>query len=347
MPRTGRRTRWRWGIGAALVFLLLAPWVWWPEERLLLPRAIRIADAADFDGWASSKEYLQLSWPWPINAANLPTITRCNVHTGRTHSYPVTKAVRDSHSRILPSPDGRWALCWNGNGSTGDGVTAMNLRTGRSLTWPAAGDTYHYENLWMADSRRWVQATTLPDGYVTLFSLDRPAERVRLSLSSPGALKWKECAMTTQDRLLVYGEADETGASDPAQSPRSGWVIREYRLLPHVVRLRTLYVRPPAGQETAMPGFSPSGERIAWSCFEPTAPSRTAWLHRLFPWVPASPQARLSLWITRLDGSQAREIGHINVTPEEQSPGLLPRWLPDGRHLSFVYNDVLYTLPAD
>jgi hypothetical protein len=328
-----RKVRWHWTIGGALLIALLAFCArWWPQERLLLQRATRIAAADDFEAWVSNQEFLRLRQSWPITATQLPQIIRCDTHTGHIQSFAVKQAVVSTHGVILPSPDGRWALCWAGDFQEGDKVTAMNLLTGRSLTWPSAGDSYHYENLWMADSRRWLQITTVPDGYVTLFNLDTSIKPLRLPLSDHHAMLWKKYIVTTQDHLLAYGDV----------------TIREYCLLPRVVRLRTLDVHPPTSQETAYPTISPSGKYVAWSCDGEHRSPLAVWLHRWLPAVPAVPQEQYSLWVSRLDGSQMHEIGSIPVPHEEQNTELLsPQWLPDEKHLSFTYKDVLYTVPSD
>jgi hypothetical protein len=57
------------------------------------------------------------------------------------------------------------------------------------------------------------------------------------------------------------------------------------------------------------------------------------------------------LWTCRLDGTQKRYLGWLRTHEDNRSgafaeqPGGIA-WTPDSRHISFVYNDVLYSLPA-
>ena len=65
--------------------------------------------------------------------------------------------------------------------------------------------------------------------------------------------------------------------------------------------------------------------------------------HRLFPALKTLPQARVSLWVSNLDGSRMKELGYV------KGIAFIPslRWLPDGKRMSFIYDKALYTVPAD
>lgn len=58
----------------------------------------------------------------------------------------------------------------------------------------------------------------------------------------------------------------------------------------------------------------------------------------------------VSLYISRIDGSQKQEIGHLKVASSDdyhipdEYPRLL-KWLPDSKRVSFLYHDTLYTAP--
>ncbi len=230
MRAVWRRRGWRL-LALMLVCTLPALFAWrvWPRERLLLQRAVRVADADDFDNWASDHEYLSVDLSDYIDAAHSPVITRWDLITGSTRSFIVKQCPHGTHTTILSSPDGRWALYW---GLEGD-IMAVNLQTGRRLSWPSPGDTYHFSNCWLADSRRWLQATTLPD-YVTIYNLDMPTRSQRLSFPHAKTARWQEFmldySLTTRDHLLAVERKWAESYSDRLLI--KGLTIREYRLLP-------------------------------------------------------------------------------------------------------------------
>jgi hypothetical protein len=106
----------------------------------------------------------------------------------------------------------------------------------------------------------------------------------------------------------------------------------------------------PCAAKGVLPYFSPSGDRIAWVFdYTRTAPWRT-WLRRFLPFAPDSRQEE-SLWISRADGTQMREIGYVKITrtsdDEDDDEIGAVQWTPDGTQLGFLYKRVFYTVPAD
>jgi hypothetical protein len=79
------------------------------------------------------------------------------------------------------------------------------------------------------------------------------------------------------------------------------------------------------------------GDRIAWMLRQRLASSQ-------------SKRGRLviSVWISDARGKHMREIGWLPVSPNENGPLEFSRlrWKPDDRHLSFIYHDALYVVPA-
>jgi len=103
--------------------------------------------------------------------------------------------------------------------------------------------------------------------------------------------------------------------------------------------------------------LSPRGDRIAWQFIDQgdTLPTLLVWLHRLIPaFHPPPSKPKVSLWVSRLNGSQLHELGYVLV-PTLPPGSAVPwsmlfdhlSWLPDGKHLSFQHDDALYTVPAD
>jgi hypothetical protein len=307
-----------------------------------------VADVSESDRsevWISDHEIVGADMPWPINAANPAKIIRKDFLTGQTHTVPIPQCPISTHAYMLPSPNGRWALCCDGTPSQGDKITAVELQTGRSLSWPAQGDCYHYGNCWLADGCRWLQYTTLPQGFLTIHSVDHPQQSVRLQFPGNKEERYRIQMVTTSDHLLTE---EETSDDDSQTAPQwAGLDIHEYRLLPSISRLRFLHVSSPPGIKMRWAMISPDGEHIVWAGLQSYVSPVAVWLHRWIKRVPVDPQRRYSLWSSRIDGSQPREIGHLLLLPDDEVPSFRVNWLPDCRRVSFVYKDVLYTVPVN
>ncbi len=104
----------------------------------------------------------------------------------------------------------------------------------------------------------------------------------------------------------------------------------------------------PAGSTVQSLVYSPRGDKLAW-IINRTVPAPFAFLHRWWPSYKAIPQKTTALWVSGTLGENLHEIGHIPITEHGRHFYLLDyvRWQPDGKTLSFVSNDTLYTVPAD
>jgi hypothetical protein len=292
------------------------------QEPLLLQRATRIASVkgpdvySDYCVWLSdhdviSVDYRQLDWHKP------PVIAFHDLTTGKTHKVPFVRWPVSTHTEVVCSGDGRWALCLDTDGpEPHTNVIGMDLQTGRTLEWPSLGDPYHLPNHWLSDSRRWLQFPTLEKGYFNVYSVDAPTKVDRLDFPDAPDANWRTHGhfLTNRDHLIIY--------NDPGirREPWTKLDIREYRLFPSITLLSKHHFYPPAGQQIEAVSFSPAGDRFAWIVGE-------------------------QLWVSKLDGTDRVEIGRLPAEGWGKGQSLI--WLPDGKRLSFVYNDSLYTVPVD
>ena len=104
----------------------------------------------------------------------------------------------------------------------------------------------------------------------------------------------------------------------------------------------------PAGSTVQALFYSPRGDKLAW-IINRTVPDKFAPLHRWIPQYKPTQQKTTALWVSGTLGDNLHEIGHIPITEHGRQFYLLDyvRWQPDGKTLSFVSNDMLYTVPAD
>lgn len=76
-----------------------------------------------------------------------------------------------------------------------------------------------------------------------------------------------------------------------------------------------------------------------------------AWLHRYFRKIPIDQTTTEELWISRGDGTGMRSLGTIPVQPDPESIQEYRlqdlQWLPDGKHVSFIYRGTLYKMATE
>lgn len=102
--------------------------------------------------------------------------------------------------------------------------------------------------------------------------------------------------------------------------------------------------------ETAL---SPDGTRIAACVHYITVVPGPPWFKTAAERLGVKPQRLAAIWVCRMDGTDGHEIGYIptkandpySLTRDENPHAL--QWTPDGKHLSYVYHHLLYTVGAD
>jgi hypothetical protein len=204
----------------------------------------------------------------------------------------------------------------------------------------------------LADSRHWLQYTTLQRGYLTLHSLDAPKQNIRLPFPNSKFEEGLDKMVTTSDHLLtIVEQLDDDVQPNDLRNATPNWAgldIHEYRLLPHISLLHTLHVSAPPGVKMEGAKVSSSGQRIAWICSQFYISPFVLWLHRWLPRISTNPQRRFGLWVSNIDGSRMHEIGHVLLAPQDEAPTTFElNWLPGDKRLSFVYKAALYTVPTD
>lgn len=95
--------------------------------------------------------------------------------------------------------------------------------------------------------------------------------------------------------------------------------------------------------------LSPRGERLLWVTESQSYP--LSWLRPLGAYFPAlrqAPRRMVHVWTSDINGRDRREVGSEEFMPSVLRRGqILPmKWMPDGKHASFVYGADLYTIPV-
>lgn len=92
--------------------------------------------------------------------------------------------------------------------------------------------------------------------------------------------------------------------------------------------------------------FAPNCDRIGWLVTRHYEPTGFPLLKQLRARLGDKPHQETAIWVSKLDGIDAHEIGHVAHKPDESRPQQLA-WLPGGKQLSFNYKGDLYIVPAN
>jgi hypothetical protein len=243
------------------------------------------------------------------------------------------------HSWAAISPDGQWLL-W-----IGLGYCAAQLNGSGFHRWEGAADSSTVSAKWLGDSRHWVEEITDNDGRIKSLvqhDLDDVKKAIRIKLPRVDPLhirsdsSWGMPVVTWDRHYLAFG----------SQWPASSSLLRVVRIgFGEHARARISTIHAPeswlfagawsyrSDNETTL---SLRGDRIAGVC-QPRSRKR----------INKSMQL-VAIWVSSINGRGMHQIGVIQTNTNDQAPWLYDlRWLPDGKHLSFVYRGALYTVAAD
>jgi len=317
------------------------------SERRLMSRAVGLttfaADEPSFGyAWLSEST---------IAYQRGPAFYRRELRTGHeslVKGFPILSQAEyfGGRERVRFSPDGRWLL-WNNNGN----LSARMVDGSKRLRWlgenhPSLMEAVPDQPLWMPDSRRWVFPITKVSGRrfnlaaLLMGSTDQPARIDRADLQGTDVDTWSIVGVR-QDRLLL----ELITNPHPHPPPVNSVELAEVGFGPKRTPLRRFTVRLPFTANVQQVEASPRSDRLIWLLRYEEIPVFQRLLRRLYPSYQVSSRNLLGLWISRLDGSQMREIGHI-VTgyPYTDDEPQLFEWMPDDEHMSFVYRQKLYTV---
>lgn len=333
-----KRKKWIAFLVCLALFLLV--WALKPRERMLLEIATRVVGRKEFalHCWRNNQEIVLLDGGNPYYEATL-----LNVSTRqRTKLTDLDKRLKFNIDRFISSsPDGKWLLC-----SPFDGEWDVNIVTldgAQAHTWSVGGNLELY---WIPGTSHWIRL--IGDGYgpyrtlkeIEVCDVNHPSEKQRLPVTPTVRLDSNLLGATvTPDRLFLL-----LSLPDGQQSSDLRLEIVECRIEPsRIVPVHTYHPgRFSRSRELVEIAIAPQGDRMAVVYKTQTATPWWAFLKRLFPSLSVEPKEKWWLTLSRLDGTEMREIG---VT--EKGLGSL-QWRPDGKALSFIYYaGDLYTIAVD
>jgi hypothetical protein len=348
-PLPPGRIRWKRLVACIAAAFVLAGLAlsFWPHEPSILARPVHVLDVRSWalNGesqlgyyWLSDHELLFFRGSqqkgWHLFRYDLET----RVETPLTQvSRLLNRSPAYSPQHMQVSPDGKWLL-WPDIPATVivaklDGSVWFRQRATGNILW--LGDGRHWMDIRF---KNWYPYHTFVNTKAVIHSIDQPAFQREVSLNlnkylgSQFFIDLSTLASTKQNRLRVVGGEDH-----------KSYVILEQSLdLPDT---------PPRRIKSNYSGlFSPSGDRIALVGGETQRYALDDLLQRVWPSYhhPARP-VMVSVSVSRLDDSRPRRLGSFQATSpaRTESWAYLPRWLPDGKHLSLVNGSALYVIAVD
>lgn len=355
-------------LALSLLILIVIMALIWPREKRLMDRAVLVTNHTDWDDdtgydWLSDHELAYLR----VNRRGRPPtcgVFRYDLKTRiETSLDGLTNQVNRSIAPttfpvgfLFFSPDNTHVL-WFGK----ENVLYMARLDGSDLQrYPAKvkhADIYNTWILWLEDSRRWAEVTYYRDddgGTVYLHDIDVPnsAEALRFTPLAPGqsAIFWF-FGNSPPGSLHLFGKPFDPDVVTTTEE------VDEMDLTVSAQPLHRYRVMFPMPVEVKDIGMSPDGKHIAWTvCATQQPPALLKWLlpHRF------EPQTTWAIWVSHMDGSEMREIGDVKTEENTSaaSTGTSVKayerdeisglgWTPDGKHLSFLYANSLWTVPAE
>jgi hypothetical protein len=100
----------------------------------------------------------------------------------------------------------------------------------------------------------------------------------------------------------------------------------------------------PQGTDFGSVFASPDNKHLLWAMYTVNPTRWTAWLRRLLPSAQATPEPRVSYFLSDVHGDSMHPILNFFVC---EPGGLPPLWMPDSKHLSFLYKEQLYLIEVD
>lgn len=332
----------RWPVSIVITFIIMAA-ILYPRERYLLNIANKFEGFPNWDvncgyDWLTSNEVMICRGSEKTgmklfirDLADKHEIELKDLNRHFTNSF-----VR--HGDVQISPDRHWIL-WT---DEVDGFCTARLDGSGYHKWD--GSWLTEDCFWAADSRYWF---SLGGG---VYPKERYQQAVIHAIDASMKDRSVPIRPDNQPALSLAATGNPTSCIITSWHQNSSRILKlqitEICLLSNMARLRKLIVSPPKNiKEAGYVAVSPAGDRIAWLVETEANMSFPQWLRRLLPTLHVGPQRAIGLWVSHLDGSNMTEIGHIKLPSDDSNGDMIAydlRWLPDCKHVSFVYNGALW-----
>ena len=363
------RVRKRLMVLALLVLIGSGTWLAWPRHNTLLDRARPLADVSDWSlsglatyYWLSPQDVL-FFYPNPHGQY---AAARRNIATGVTTTLTALTGLLQKSKwnlgygeSLMPSPDGKWLLWVSPKSHTYYDYYFASVDGSHYAHWAGRPEAISWKPLWMPDSRHWILLQDKDDPGTTsramIYSIDSPRAYRTIPLSIPaiahcsGGIS-ESTNIALQDRIQANLVCEDRWAGNDNR-----FVLRTVQTAQVLFGAKPgtkdlISIPIPKEKKIVKALFDPNGLHILWIARSDYMPPYMGWLHRLMPSSQSQQHSWYRFWVSGPDGKNAHEIGQIEIKPDPYLSMDMPfafSWLPDGKRVSFIYENKLYTVPVD
>ncbi|MCW3052332.1 MAG: hypothetical protein JWN14_1502 [Chthonomonadales bacterium] len=334
-PRSPRK-RWIARLSVVVTLVVFLSALWATRTHALLEHATRITEGA----------FRAYAWQPPNTLALIlqtNELEQRNLTNGERSLGSIGPSIAGTHI-WRASPDGLILLTFDTSGAftVVEDKAVIQHRTD-AMGWGADGAAGKTPaGAWLPDSRRWLAWSPHADKHVLrLYSVDAPTGEP-VSLPMPDATT--NLVGVTPDHLVV-----QTDAPFPPTTAKK-ITLATFGVYPNRAAVRSVSFPLPVTAEIDNVELAPRGDRLAWLLVDSRRSPLITMLIRLVPSLSGRfpPTEGISVWVSRLDGTEMQEIGfqQTHASGKDTNVATDLRWMPDGKHLSFLMNNSLYSVPA-
>jgi len=310
-----------------------------------------------FYAWQSNDSYVQYVFYPPSG------MKQVDLRTGEEKSLSGWEQLGKTPRRYTLSPDCKKAFWEDSDGlrSSSFGASSPTYTTPRRKDFWATAS----QPVWMPDSKRWIQLFAGSQGLVAVVHAEgktSPEQEIKIgnpkgTSSGYGLLRIHLIGVTPTGSVLATSEAGSNH-----QSPHLTRHIPffEFSLDPARPKFREYTIELPRAGARFESEFtlamdeeielSPQGDHLAWLVHRQVNSPSPGWLSRWLPRASVAPRFYTELRVTDPDGTNVRTIGSIEWKPQSRNNAAerpyRMHWLPDGRHISFIYDGSLWAVPT-
>jgi len=354
--KSRRRRQWKWIFGGALILCLLLATGRYSRKRSLLEQSTRVVDS--HDGWRQPYRWIS---DHQILVDHWQEEEPLYTYDIRTQQEVCLKALNQKLNRghctsdmdwLRVSPDGTRLLWSQFSSSPVHGIwmdgshffTEVPPRNSEIPPWT--------EVRWTEDSRHWVAFAKSPSGATEarIYYDGDPAHKPTIVpvAASDHSVPLETIDLDTTQSLVLGDHILACAAYDTERDKGSAEIV-DIGIGAHVTGLKTRHITLPPHAYIEDIVLSPQGDRIAWLLSMRGGPDWLLQLQRRIPRVHLQAERVEGVWISRIDGAEMHEISRREVDTKHRFPPRLDQlqWVPGSKRLSFMYQDALYTVPAE
>jgi hypothetical protein len=336
MMSPSRRKKWIAAFGGMAALFVLIGALWATRSHRLLEHATRLADGSFRSYvWQSPDRLALLLQTDELEQRDMKSGARTLGSLGAAiHGSHVWRASPDS-IRLLTFDDGP-AFYVVGPAEAEQKRVEFDGWGGDSMVTRLPGVA------WLPDSRRWLALSPSRSRQpLRLYSVDAP-DSAAVTLPMPTAMT--NLVGVTPDLRVVQTDAR------PPDATATNIAVITFGIYPNRAPVHSSSFPLPVTAQIKDLELAPAGDRLAWLLVDARRSPLVTMLVRLLPTLGGRfpPTQGISVWVSRLDGTEMHEIGfeQTHATGKDTNVATDLRWMPDGKHLSFLMNDALYSVPA-